>query len=211
MRATLFLSIVCSLTSWVVEAEAATPAPIMLQTPHLHFEPTARGFIAKARAYSVRTTSKAADFSPTEGQSGWSLRFIGASKVQGEGIEPTGGVSNYFLGRDPTRWRTGVRHFRRIRYANIWPGIDLVYRGDGRNLEYDLIVQPGGDPSLIQLALEGAKQSKETPAGDLRVETATGAFVMHKPKVYQQQGDTTVEIAANYRLHGARLRFEVAA
>jgi len=53
-------------------------------------------------------------------------------------------VSNYFVDRDPTRWRTGVPNFKRVKYTSVYPGIDLVFYGSSsRTLEYDLIVNPG--------------------------------------------------------------------
>ncbi len=60
-----------------------------------------------------------------------------------EGLEKLPGISNYFLGNDPAMWRTNVPHYQRVRYPQVYPGIDLVYYGNPRQLEYDFIVAPG--------------------------------------------------------------------
>jgi hypothetical protein len=73
--------------------------------------------------------------------------------ARAEGLDPQPGITSYFLGNDPKKWRSGVRHFARVRYKNVYPGIDLIYYHNSEGqLEYDLVVQPGADPSAIQLS-----------------------------------------------------------
>jgi hypothetical protein len=52
---------------------------------------------------------------------------------------------NYFLGNDQSKWRTDVPNYRSVTYKEVYPGIDLKYYGDGRQMEYDFIVPPGAD------------------------------------------------------------------
>src|SRR5438874_8317476 len=66
------------------------------------------------------------------------------------------GKANYFFGNDPTKWRTNVPMFSQVRYADVYPGIDLVYHGNQRQLEYDFVVAPGVDPRAITLNCDGA-------------------------------------------------------
>src|SRR5712692_8676161 len=74
------------------------------------------------------------------------MRFAGsASAPEGEGLDPLGGYSNYFLGRTEKEWFTGVPHFEKVRYREVYPGIDVVYYGKGRGVEYDFILAPGAD------------------------------------------------------------------
>ena len=68
------------------------------------------------------------------------------------------GKSNYFLGNDPAKWRRGVPQFARVRYENIYPGINLVFYGNQGRLEYDFQVEPGSDPAQAELEFNGAKQ-----------------------------------------------------
>jgi hypothetical protein len=68
-------------------------------------------------------------------------------------MEELPGKSNYFIGNDPTKWRTNVPNYAKVKYANVYPGVDLVYYGNQGQLEYDFVVQPGADPRSIQLAV----------------------------------------------------------
>ena len=38
---------------------------------------------------------------------------------------------------------------------NVYPGIDLVFYGTGREIEYDLVVHPGADPNRIRFSIKG--------------------------------------------------------
>ena len=195
----------------VVPAIAAGPPTKPFNRSSPHFEQTPTGFAGETKSYSVELASDTTAFVPKPGGAKWHLHFAGAAKVRGKGADPTGAVSNYFLGDNPQLWRTGVPHFRAVRFPEIWPGVDLVYRTEGGNVEYDFVVQPGADTSRIEVALDQGMKWKQAPSGDLLVDTTTGTFVMRKPKVYQRQGDTRVEVAAHYRLKGARVQFELAA
>jgi hypothetical protein len=67
------------------------------------------------------------------------------------------GKSNYFLGSDPKKWRTGVSNYAKVQYRNVYPGVDLVYYGNRGQLEHDFVVAPGGDPSTIAIQFRGAQ------------------------------------------------------
>src|SRR6185503_12459010 len=72
-----------------------------------------------------------------------------------EGLDQSSTTSNYFTGADPTAWRTNVANYARVRYAEIYPGIDMIYYGDQRRLEYDFVVAPGSNPDAIQMSFGG--------------------------------------------------------
>ena len=102
------------------------------------------------------------------------------------GIEELPGKRNYFIGNDPEKWRTGVPLYAKVKYEEVYPGIDLVYYGtDQRQLEYDFVVSPGADPKAIRLAIEGAEEIRVDGDGDLVVETEGGEVCFHQPVVYQ--------------------------
>ena len=73
------------------------------------------------------------------------------------GLDPMPGKSNYFIGNDPGKWQTEVAHYARVKYAAVYPGIDLVYYGNQRQLEYDFVLAPGADPKRIELVFEGTR------------------------------------------------------
>ena len=85
------------------------------------------------------------------------MRFAGGNPgAVVDGIEPIPGASNYLVGPDPSRWTTGVRNYGRVRYRALYPGVDVEFYGSPNGLEYDFLVQPGADPSRIQLSFSGA-------------------------------------------------------
>ncbi len=130
-----------------------------------------------------------------------SLRMLGAnSDATVSGAEPFLTRSNYFLGNDPTKWRTDVPTYGKVRYENVYPDMDLVFYGNQRALEYDLVVRPGGDPRVIQLAFDGANHLELDANGDLLVRAAgTGDIVrQRKPLVYQVVGGRREPIEAGY-------------
>jgi hypothetical protein len=109
------------------------------------------------------------------------------------GLEELPGKSNYFIGNDPKKWRTNVPNYAKVKYTSVYPGVDLVYYGNQRQLEYDFVVQPGADPKAIKLGFAGDVTGEHaTPLridgnGDLVVGTDGGEVIFHKPVVYQSE------------------------
>jgi Bacterial Ig-like domain (group 3)/Beta-propeller repeat len=101
---------------------------------------------------------------------------------------PLPGYVNYISG-DKAQTHTGIPTYAATRAASVYPGIDLVYYGTGRQLEYDFVVSPESDPSLIHLAIDGARPVVESN-GDLRLQIGATSretdLVFHKPVLYQQ-------------------------
>lgn len=129
------------------------------------------------------------------------------------GREPLPGVTNYFRGKDPAQWRTGIPTFGQVEQHEVYPGIDLVFHGNPRQLEYDFIVAPGADPKAIRLRFEAAgakfRKAKQpmpriTTEGDLVVPTALGDVRMQKPTVYQDLGGQRRTIDGRFVLHSTR-------
>ena len=106
-----------------------------------------------------------------------------SAKIQGEDLKAS--YSNYYIGNDPSKWLSHVSHFGQVRYENVYEGIDVVYRGDERDVEYDFVVKPGVDPSQIRMIYEGADSIAINAQGDLELKTAAGSTTHHKPVVYQ--------------------------
>ena len=127
------------------------------------------------------------------------------------GVEKLPGITNYFIGNDPAKWRTDVPHFARIQYEGVYPGIDLVWYGNQRQLEYDFVVAPGADAKQIEVAYEGVESVGVESNGDLILRTALGEVRQQKPRVYQEIGGKRVDVGARYALvaHN-RVGFELA-
>ncbi|MGA8776693.1 MAG: SBBP repeat-containing protein [Terriglobales bacterium] len=114
------------------------------------------------------------------------------------GMDELPGKSNYFVGNNPDRWRSGISTFARVKYERIYPGIDLVYYGNQRQLEYDFIVAPGADPSRIAFDIDGASRIRRDQSGDLTFTLGGDEIRWHKPVVYQQKNGERQPIAAEY-------------
>ena len=116
------------------------------------------------------------------------------------GIDELPGRSNYFIGNDPKKWHTNVPHYARVKYARVYPGIDLIHYGNQQQLEYDFVVAPGANPETIRLSFEGAKAMEIDAQGDLVLHTAAGEIREHKPVVYQEIAGVRQTISASYAL-----------
>jgi Beta-propeller repeat len=172
----------------------------------LHFEPN-RG----QNAADVRFSSRSGDIALylrqrdmvlTSRSGSMLLQFEHAKQpetLEEEGLLP--GKSDYFLGSDPTQWRTGVPQFERVAYRGIYPGIDAIFYGNVTNLEYDLDLAPQADPRQIQVRFRGARLHLEEN-GDLTIDSAFGRLTQHRPHSYQMRDGKRVDVASSYVLLG---------
>ncbi len=130
------------------------------------------------------------------------LQLIGSNtKAEAVGEDTLPGKSNYFIGADPSKWHTNVPAFAKVRYRDIYPGIDLVYYGNHEGkLEHDFVVAPGADSSRIQLLLRDSDGSVAVVNGDLVLHTASGELSLRCPVAFQQSGGHRRNIAAGYSL-----------
>lgn len=130
------------------------------------------------------------------------LDFLGARKdVKPEGREKTGAVISYFRGK-PEEWKTGLPAYSRIIYRDLWPGIDLAYKGDMDKLKYEFIVHPGANPSKIRLAYRGVERVALTEEGRLEVKTPVGGFEDDVPVAYQENDGKRTGVPVTYSLEG---------
>jgi hypothetical protein len=118
------------------------------------------------------------------------------------GLEPLPGASNYLKGSDPHQWQTNVPHFGRVRYQNVYPGIDLAYYGNQRQVEFDFTVAPGASPSAIHLTFDGTSPLFLDPQGQLVLGTPGGSVVQRAPALYQLAGGVRRPVVGAYVLQG---------
>ncbi len=217
--------------------EAALPTKARFvslgQTP-LHFEPRGETagvpsgekdatFVARGPGYSLQVGASGMAMHLRAGIDEPSvplhLSIVGAdAAAQGTGLERLPGESNYYLGNDPAAWRTDVPHFAKVRFDDVYPGIDVVYYDaarEGRSqrsrlLEYDFIVAPGADPKQIRLAFDGAEYVSIDKDGGLRLHTAAGDVRQYRPVVYQEIAEMRRPIGGRYVLRDdGAVAFEV--
>ena len=128
------------------------------------------------------------------------MKLVGSNRsARTEQIDELAGKSNYFIGNEPGNWRTGISNYSKVRFRAVYRGIDLVYYGDQRNLEYDFNVAPGANPEAIKFSFEGSKRARIDNNGDLVLTTFDGEDVRHrKPVAYQEKDGKRKLIAARY-------------
>ena len=139
------------------------------------------------------------------------MQLVGAnSSATFSAIDQLPGKANYFRGRNPSAWHTNVPTYRKVAEEGIYPGVDLVYYGTQRQLEYDFIVAPGADIAPIRLSIQGGQELHIDNQGELVVNTSGGDVVLHKPVVYQEAGKEKQLVAANYAIDANNeVRFEI--
>lgn len=126
--------------------------------------------------------------------------------------EPGPGVANYLTGSDAGTWIRAVPRYRQLRRADLYPGIDLVYYSRGGELEFDLVVKPGADPSRIRMEIGGATTPILAANGDLLLDGADGALRLHRPVLHQHIDGKKKTLDARFVLDGERrLRFALPA
>lgn len=157
-------------------------------------------FLARTRQATVFVTETATVYSVRgAGTKMAAVRLVFAGGVGGAWTaeERQSGSVDSFVGA-PARWRTGIPAYGRLRKRNVYAGVDVVYYGQQRELEYDFILQRGDAARQIRLRFEGARGSRINGMGDLEIDTAAGTLIHRRPVVVQ--GAASVE--ACYRRTG---------
>jgi hypothetical protein len=120
------------------------------------------------------------------------LRISGAGQLPGN--------ANYFIGSDSAQWHRNVPTYARVKYSGVYPGVDLIYYGNQRQLEYDFALASGANPKSIQFKFPDSKKLLLTADGDLTVSAAHGQITLHKPVAYQQRNGLRQSIPSRFTL-----------
>lgn len=139
------------------------------------------------------------------------LKVLGARAVEAVAEQPLPGVVNYIIGNDPAKWHMGVKTFARVRYAGVYPGVDLLYYGTQGRLEYDFAVAPGASAAPIRLAFAGAEAIHVDAQGNLELTGNRHELVFERPVAYQMRDGQRALVAARYQLRGGTVRFQLGA
>jgi hypothetical protein len=149
-------------------------------------------------------------FADTGQSSTLTLTFVGSNS----GLSPIAeqqlsGTANYLRGKDPSQWRSNIPTYRRVRYESIFPGTDLLFYGNGAELEHDFIVSPGADPGRIVFRFAGAESFRITSSGHLEISTGRNRLTLRKPVAYQENAKGKTLVEAHFRLEGSAISFEI--
>jgi hypothetical protein len=144
---------------------------------------------------------------PAPPQSDIPPRFSGGAR----GGEKLPHYSNYFLGRDSSNWRSRVPHYQTVIAEAVWPGIDVEYRADKQGVETIYHVQPGADPTQIQMEYLGFDAPLIVDAqGNLVLTTSLGEVKEQAPYAYQMDGRVQRRVECSYVIYGTTIRFTLA-
>ncbi|MCH7771009.1 MAG: SBBP repeat-containing protein, partial [Bacteroidetes bacterium] len=140
------------------------------------------------------------------------MKLLGSNTVPAvTGLKELPGITNYFIGNDPQKWYTNVPSYTKVEYREVYEGVDLVYYGNQRQLEFDFVIAPGADPNVIKLDFEGADRLEIDESGDLVIYVEGGELRQHKPVIYQEIDGNRKAVSGGYVLQGERqVSFEIA-
>lgn len=136
------------------------------------------------------------------------VRFVGARSARPEAEGRLQSDISYFLGDDPSRWKSGLSSWQSVTYRDVYPGIDVRFYSLGGRLKYDIIVQPGADPGQVRLRYEGV-DGLSVDKGELRVRTSVGLMRELSPYTYEVNEEVKRELRCRYRVKGNEMGFEV--
>jgi hypothetical protein len=137
------------------------------------------------------------------------MKLLGANTGAAvAGVDPQPGVVSYFIGNDPKKWHTGIPTYGKVKYSQVYPGVDLVFYGNQRQLEYDFVVAPGADPGRIAWQIDGSSVALDAQ-GDLVLSAAHGPASFKKPALYQMDGEKKIGVEGSFEVAGSQIRFQM--
>ncbi|MBX7240810.1 MAG: PKD domain-containing protein [Bacteroidia bacterium] len=110
--------------------------------------------------------------------------------------------NHYYLGNDPKKWAENVSLYENVAYKGVWKGIDVAFYSKEGKLKYDFLLQPGSDPSQIQLKYDGLESGKMkiTGSGNLQIETSVNTVTEFKPYAFQFINSKEIPVPCEYSL-----------
>ena len=172
-------------------------------------------FLSHGDGYSLFLTSHEAVFTlrPPAGAKApprvFRMELRGGNRAaQVTGADKLAGIANYYIGNDAKKWRSGVTTYGKVKYEGIYPGVDAVFYGNQRQLEYDFVVAPGADPRRISLGLTGSEPTLDAD-GNVVLKLTDGVLALKKPVAYQKIAGEKKPVDAGYILAGNKVRFRL--
>ena len=175
-------------------------------------------YMARGNGYTLFLTASDAVFSlhsrPSASASSTAvmhMHLVGGNslaRVEGNSLLP--GTSNYFLGNDPGKWRSGVARYSRVCYQNVYPGVNMAFHGAERELEFDFVVAPGANPAPIGFQVNGNQGMQTDGDGNLVISSTAGDVLLHKPVAYQEHNGARQQVDSRFVLRADnRVSFEL--
>ena len=112
------------------------------------------------------------------------------------------GVTNYYIGTDRSKWQAGVKQYATVAYRDVYPGVNMAFHGEQRQLEFDFIVAAGANAAPVSLGFSGAQKIATDASGNLLLSSAAGEVVLHKPVAYQERDGLRQNVSAEFVQEG---------
>jgi len=173
-------------------------------------------FMARGPGYTLSLTQKGAVFTfeqpefhaGGEFSNSLTVKFVGANTVPKLAAkDELTTTSSYFLGTDPKKWRTGIPNYARVTIEDVYPGIDVMYRGTHGRLQCHFLIAPGAKPERITLTIAGARNPRLDAEGNLIFRSGNTELQLYKPTAYQEAGADKHVISARYLVSRGRIKF----
>jgi len=139
------------------------------------------------------------------------MSFVGAKTPELIAEQRLPGRHNYFLGNDPSKWRSDVPLYGSVCYRQLYAGVDVRVREQGGHLEYDLMLEPKAQLEPVEVAVEGIERMHLDKEGALVMDTRLGPVRMPAPTTWEEgpSGERS-SVPCRYVIRGAnRFGFEV--
>ena len=207
----VYLLAVAGLGFGATPSKPAPSQPLSFEANQGQTDP-AVSFFSRGDGYALFLTSDSAVFRLATSHTSSSpavirMKLAGANpNATVSGADSLPGKVNYFIGRDPKKWTSGASTYGKVNYEQVYQGIDLVYYGNERQLEYDFVVAPGAEPGQIALEFAGGRP-RVTRNGGLALTVHGVPLNFSKPTIYQVIDGKRQTVAGGYRLTGNRVRF----
>jgi uncharacterized protein (TIGR03437 family) len=186
----------------MLQARTAQPygSPLIFEENRGQADPDIR-YISRGSQYSLFFTDRDIVFASEDGSEAVKMSLGAANRGTRVLAENRlAGKVNYLYGSDREKWLTNLPTYANLRYPDVYPGIDMLYHADGRQMEFDFAVAPKADPRRIRLHLSGAAGIRISQSGDLLLGRTDGTVVFHKPSVYQKVNDRRIAVDAAFEI-----------
>ena len=121
------------------------------------------------------------------------------------------GISNYYIGNNPTKWASNCKTYTEVTYNNLYQGINLHYYSNNGTLKYDIIVQPNTDVSKIAINYKGINNLTTDRDGNLVIPTSVGKFKEKTPYAYQVINGKRETVNCSYKVKNNQLTYKLGA
>src|SRR5882672_8260726 len=140
------------------------------------------------------------------------MTLVGANqRPEVEGVDRLAGTANYFIGNDSSKWQTAVPTYGKVKYHDVYPGVNLIYYGNQRQVEYDFLIEPNADPKRIAISFSGADRLEIDSEGGLVAHLASCNIRWKKPLAYQENSSGKVAVPVKFVLrHRREVGFQIA-